>query len=141
MAKRASKSSAPQIRKRSAKKAVAVAPRASTEPRFCYHVPVDSFIPGYGYRVSIVVENQPGHRPTGHWPYDVRHPMPYFWGSNGERGRAQKWTLEAAEKQARIVNKRNLGLSENDVIEIITSSMRVSMELQRDDTEVHADGD
>jgi hypothetical protein len=87
-----------------------------TMPRICYYVPADADRDERGrYRVSIVVEGKPGHRPTGIWPQDGAQEMPYFWGP----------TLEAALDTAMRVNKTNLGLTERDVHTIVASSMRV----------------
>ena len=83
--------------------------------RICYYIPADGHIEGRGYRVSIVTENEPGHSPTGTWPYEGRpdQTLPYFWGDD----------FEAAKLVARDENDR-LGLSERDAFDIVTSSMR-----------------
>ncbi|KKK60702.1 hypothetical protein LCGC14_3021740, partial [marine sediment metagenome] len=41
----------------------------TTPKRFCYFIPTEALIPDHGYRVSIVFEDEPGHSPTGTWPY------------------------------------------------------------------------
>lgn len=89
-----------------------------TSGRFCYYVPADSYIKGHGYRASIVFENEDGHRPTGTWPYEGKRgqTMPYFWGHD----------LKDAEVVADEMNRR-LGLSQEDVNEIINSSMMSSL--------------
>lgn len=80
--------------------------------RLCYYIPVDSYIEERGYRVSVVTEGEPGHTPTGDWPYDGTGVMPYFWGHD----------LEQAKEIARKENQK-LGLSEVDALQIVSSSM------------------
>lgn len=90
--------------------------RANIPPkRFCYYIPIDSFIKDRGFRVSIVTENQPGHQPTGDWPYEAKlgQKLPWFWGMEYEL---------AKELCSR--SNEELGLSEADVLEIINSSMK-----------------
>lgn len=89
-----------------------------TKSDMCFYIPDDAFIEGAGFRVSIVKRDEPGHCPTGTWPYEgkVGQTMPYFWGN----------TKEEAERIAQSQNAR-LGLTEADVQEIIDSSMRASL--------------
>ncbi len=84
------------------------------EPRFCYYIPTDAYIPGHGYRVSIVVEHEAGYRPTGTWPYTgaVGEALPYFWGHDYDDA-----THEAIAQNAR------MGLTERETDLIIASSM------------------
>lgn len=60
--------------------------------RSVLYVPHDAFIKGYGWRVSIVYEDEGGHFPTGDWPYEG-HPgqkMPWFVpGPSYEQAQAQ----------------------------------------------------
>lgn len=86
-----------------------------TNKRMCYYVPVDSYVEGRGFRVSVVEEGVAGHTPTGEWPNDGTGVLPYFWGRNGD--------YEEAVKQAEHFNKKHLGLSKKDVHEIVTSSI------------------
>lgn len=83
--------------------------------RFCYFIPADGYVEDGGFRVSVVFENEPGHSPTGTWPYHGHfgEKMPWFWGE----------TYEIAKTTAREENKK-LGLSDQDVRDIITSSMK-----------------
>lgn len=81
-------------------------------PRYCYYISAGEYVEGEGYRASVVFENVPGHSPTGNWPCGPRDRRPYFWGH----------TLGAAQAIAKLENDR-LGLSEEDVREIIGSSM------------------
>lgn len=84
------------------------------DPRFCYYIPPDGYIEGHGYRVSIVVENEAGHRPTGTWPYTgaVGESLPWFWGDD----------YEGAKQEALEANAR-MGLSEIAADLIVASSM------------------
>jgi hypothetical protein len=84
------------------------------EKRFCYFVPVDSYVKDHGFRPSIVFEGEPGHRPIGDWPFEGKpdQKMPWFWGH----------LYEEAEKTAEVMNE-SLGLSPTDVFAIVTSSM------------------
>lgn len=70
--------------------------------RHCYCIPETGFVQGKGYRVSIVVENEPWHRPTS-----------WFWGFclKNAQNRAVKW------------NREVLGLTRDQTHRIICSSM------------------
>ena len=67
-----------------------------------------------GYRVSIVVEGENGHRPTGDddWDTNPRARRPYFWGP----------TIEDAEKAAEEQNEK-MGISAKEACLIILASM------------------
>lgn len=80
----------------------------------CYYIPADGYVEGEGYRVSVVIEGEPGHRPTGSHPYTghPRETRPYFWGHDYETA------CEIAREQNKL-----LGLTEDDVTQIIASSM------------------
>lgn len=86
-----------------------------TDKRFCYFIPADAFLPGHGYRVSIVIENEPGHFPTGDWPYEgkVGQRVPWFWGM----------TYEAACRIADEQNEKQLGLTKEEAFKILGSSI------------------
>ena len=90
--------------------------------RMCYYVPADAFIEGCGWRPSVVVENEPGHCPTGTWPYHGRvgETLPYFWGDDPSPEGYDK-ACAAADS----VNER-MGISKKDAFEIVTSSMAAS---------------
>ena len=73
--------------------------------KYCYWV--DRTSPdrsGDRFRVSIVIEGESGHRPTG--GEGVMDPMPWYWD------------VETCRKM-----NRERGLSEDRVLEIIGSSM------------------
>lgn len=93
--------------------------KKSEEGRFCYFIPMGSFIHGRGWRVSIVRENESGHFPTGSWPYSGRpgETLPYFWGDPDNPN-----DLESAEEVCSKMNER-MGLSKQDVVKIVSSSM------------------
>ena len=82
--------------------------------RTCYFIPVDSYVEGEGFRVSVVTENQPGHRPTGTWPYTGApgETRPYFWGHDYKE--AQTIAQQQNEK---------MGISPDDATRIVLSSM------------------
>jgi hypothetical protein len=84
--------------------------------RWCYFIPLDSFVEGMGYRPSIVFEGEPGHYPHGDWPYEGKPGQhnPWFWGPTREDA------VNAANEQ----NER-LGISKRLAVEIIASSMAV----------------
>lgn len=69
-------------------------------PRICYYVAETGFIEGRGYPVSLVKEGEPGHSPQFHVDVSL-----------------DKANAAAAEKN------RSLGLSERDVMAIVSSSM------------------
>lgn len=84
--------------------------------RICFFIPVDGYIEGHGYRVSIVTENEAGHAPTGTWPYTGApgETMPWFWGHDYDK--ACELALRA--------NTDRLNLTERDILQIMTSSMK-----------------
>ena len=84
-------------------------------PRMVYFVDATAFVEEENsYRVSIVVEGENGHRPTGDDDYatNVRARRPYFWGP----------TLANAEQAAKDQNEK-MGVSEKDAFDIVTASM------------------
>ena len=87
---------------------------AARAARMVVYVPADAYVEGQGYRVSIVRENEPGHYPTGSWPYEGKpgQTMPWFWGP----------TYEDACHIADEHNGR-LGLTKEDALKIVLSSM------------------
>lgn len=87
-----------------------------SDKRSCYYIPADAFIEGRGYRVSVVFENQPGHHPTGTWPYNGRvgEKLPYFWGDDYE-----------GAKRICVAQNEQMGIGEEDAFDIVTSSMRM----------------
>lgn len=81
---------------------------------FCYVIPVDGLVAGYGFRVSIAVEGEKGHYPTGDWPcdYSKGQRMPWFWGQD------YAMACELADDA-----NRRLGLKPEDVIRIVGSTL------------------
>jgi hypothetical protein len=83
------------------------------EPRMCYYIPVDSF-DEHGYIPSLVTEGKPGHQPlTGG---DNTGATPWYWGT----------TYAAARETCARVNQEEFGLTPEDALEIVASSMRAS---------------
>ena len=70
--------------------------------RWCYFIPRDAFVPGKGFRVSVVIAGQRGHFPTG-----SASAAPWFWGMT---------FLEAEERAAR--ENDALTLSTTEVVEL-----------------------
>lgn len=89
--------------------------RTTRPARLCYVILPQEFVPEKGFRACVVIENEPGYRPTGNWPYTgkIGEVLPYFWGLS----------LDEAERAATVQNER-LGLTEKDVAMIIASSMK-----------------
>lgn len=87
---------------------------AKTAARMVAFIPVDGHVEGHGYRVSLVIEGEDGHRPTGTWPYDgsAGQQMPWFWGDK----------YDAACKVARDYNTQ-MGIDEETAFKIVTASM------------------
>lgn len=83
-------------------------------PKMVYFVDATAYVEGHGYRVSIVVEGENGHRPTGDddWQTNPRARMPYFWGPS----------LADAERAAEEQNER-MGISKREAFEIVSASM------------------
>lgn len=83
--------------------------------RTIYYVPVDGYDDEHGFRVSVVTENEPGHRPTGTWPYTgvVGETRPYFWGHDYDAACA-------------IADKQNtcLGITKEQATLILASSIK-----------------
>lgn len=88
--------------------------KSEAHNRLCYYVPPDGYDEKHGYRVAIVEENEPGYSWTGNIPEGGLQ-APYYWGHN----------LVEAKKTCRRLNT-DMGLSERDVLDIITSSMAAS---------------
>jgi hypothetical protein len=82
------------------------------ERRFCYVIPESGYVEGKGFRVSIAIEREPGHFPTGNTPEggDIE---PWFWGDTFEEAR------EIADRE----NKARLGLDPIDAWKIVASTM------------------
>ncbi len=89
--------------------------------RIIYFIPSDGYVPGLGWRVSLVREGEGGHNPTGGWPYDGKDhgkdmagsARPLFWGGT---------IFSDAEEVAEAMNKR-FGYDELAVSEVIMSAM------------------
>ena len=83
--------------------------------RRCYYVPMVPPVEGEGYRVSVVVEGEDGHHPTGTWPFTgaVGETRPYFWGP----------TWGEAISACRHANAA-MGLDAADMLAIATSAKR-----------------
>lgn len=75
--------------------------------RWAYYIPVEAFVPGKGYRVSVVIEGEHGHFPTG-----TASEPPWFWGM----------TYAEAEAKAAETNDE-IGLSTKDVWAIVGPAM------------------
>ncbi|MEQ8461767.1 MAG: hypothetical protein RLO52_34555 [Sandaracinaceae bacterium] len=88
--------------------------------RVCFYVPEDGYVEGVGYRVSMVTEGEPGHRPTGDWPVPAGGVRPYFYGHD----------LEKARERARRQNAR-FGLSDDVVAAIVESSIGAQLRAER----------
>jgi hypothetical protein len=82
------------------------------ERRFCYVIPESGYIAGKGFRVSIAIERESGHFPTGSTPEggDIE---PWYWGNTFEEAR------EICDRQ----NKDHLGLDAIDAFKIVMSTM------------------
>lgn len=72
-------------------------------------IPLDAFIEGAGWRVSLVYEDEDGHYPTGTWPYD------------GKPGKTCPWFVpgpshaEAEEQVAQMNETRGVSRKEADL--------------------------
>lgn len=81
-----------------------------SEPRQCFYIPADAHVDGKGFVPSLVTEGEPGHAPlVGSGAFA----QPYYWGD----------TYDKAKATAETENTK-LGLTPDDVAEIIISSMR-----------------
>lgn len=95
--------------------------------RMCLFVDESMLVDGHGYRVSVVRENEPGHHPTGTWPYrgTPGETMPWFWGRTKDG-----FSIEEARKAVDEYNTR-LGLSKKEAEEIVASSFRAQFGKRR----------
>lgn len=82
------------------------------ERRFCYVIADSAYVEGKGFRVSIAIEGEPGHFPTGTTPEggDIE---PWYWGNTFEEAR------EIADRE----NKEKLGLEPIETWKIVMSTM------------------
>lgn len=89
-------------------------PSIDPKARVVAFIPLDGYVKGHGYRVSLVVEGERFHRPTGTWPYhgDVGQSMPWFWGDD----------YEAAQAIAESYN-RDQGIDPKEAALIVARSM------------------
>ena len=80
-----------------------------------WYIPIDAYIEGVGFRVSLVFEDEAGHYPTGTWPYHGQpgEKMPWF---------ARTDSYEQAKTIAKEINEDN-GFSEREVAIIVARSM------------------
>lgn len=86
--------------------------------RWCYWIPADGYVEGYGFRVSIVFEYEAGHYPSGDDAWlagDHSKKKPWFWGHS----------YEEARKAAENINREKLGLSPRQAADIVTTSMSI----------------
>ena len=88
------------------------------EGRFIAYIPTGAFEKGKGHRVSLVIENEPGHAPTGNTPEGGKV-NPWHWGMAND----EAVSFKEAEKTARLYNERR-GITEKAEMEILISSMR-----------------
>ena len=80
---------------------------------WCYFIPVDGYVAGQGYRVSIVKRDESGHSPTGTISNNpVEHKEPWFWGN----------TYEEANELCREMNEK-IGIGEEEALKIVAHSM------------------
>lgn len=77
--------------------------------KFIAYIPSSAFVKGKGYRVSIVVDGECGHFPTGNTDEQQE---PWYWGS----------TYEEAVACARRYNQSR-GISELEELNIMLNSM------------------
>lgn len=79
-----------------------------------YFVCEDFYVEGEGYRVSIVIEGEKGHHPTGTWPYSggIDEKLPYFFGP----------TLAEAVERCLALNRR-MGIDARETALIVAGSM------------------
>lgn len=82
------------------------------ERRFCYVIADCAYVEGKGFRVSIAIEGEPGHFPTGDAP-EGGLVEPWYWGNTFEEAR------EIADRE----NKEKLGLEPIDAWKIVASTM------------------
>jgi len=94
--------------------------------RWCYVIPREGFVEGRGYRVSIAIEYESGHYPTGNLElissdaatreaaFRAGGKIPWFWGM----------TYEEATEHCAYMNMRNLGHDEKTTMDILLTTLR-----------------
>ncbi|MFH0989849.1 MAG: hypothetical protein V1799_07525 [bacterium] len=82
--------------------------------KYCYYVPVTSYVAGKGFRPSIVFESEEGHYPNGGGDTE-----PWYWGEDYEEAR-------------RICDEKNaaMGISKAEEYGIVMSSIGQSLKLR-----------
>lgn len=92
------------------------------DKRMVYWVADTSYVEGHGWRVSVVIEGQPGHQPTGDWPPSnpLTDRSPYFYGED----------LEKARERCYVQNDR-MGISREETDQIVHSSFRAQALAER----------
>lgn len=80
---------------------------------FVAYIPSGSFVPGKGCRVSIVIEGQAGHYPTG-----GGDKAPWYWGDDNDEARS----LREAKQTAEVYNLRR-GINAVEALRIVGESM------------------
>jgi hypothetical protein len=81
--------------------------------RQCYYIPPDhsTFEPGNGFVPALVTEGEPGYGlMAGNGPFS----SPWYWGME----------IDAAKKFAEEANARDFGLTPEEAVSIVLSSMR-----------------
>jgi hypothetical protein len=90
--------------------------RVQNSPRIVAWIDPMGFVEDRGYRVSLVVEGEDGHYPTGDWPYHGKpgETLPWFWGPSLEEAETacdeynQKHGIDP--KTAAIIVAQTMGL-------------------------------
>lgn len=82
------------------------------ERRFCYVIPESGYVAGHGFRVSIAIEHEPGHFPTGSTP-EGGDTEPWYWGE----------TFIEARTIADRENMERLGLNPIEAWKIVATTM------------------
>lgn len=85
--------------------------------RQCFYIPIEGNPDGKGFIPALVTEGEPGYSPMGDPDSDgITSPLPYRWGN----------TYEEAQAVAERTNRDTFGLTREDTIEIVASSMAAS---------------
>lgn len=91
-------------------------PRISRVKRTVAFIPLDGYVDGEGWRVSLVTEDEAGHSPTGQWPCPPGGTRPWFWGHD----------YTQAVKTATDYNYKSLRITAKEAAKIVFTSVAAS---------------
>jgi hypothetical protein len=99
--------------------------------RYCYYVPPEGYVEGYGYRVSLIFEGVRGHFPIGVHPWEPgADQLPLFWGHDyaaaaAEAERQNRNLDEETKRREREIKNGARGADAQDELERVRVARNV----------------